>query len=489
MASSLKTTTFKNIGFNAVAKVVALFFSALTSLILARILVPNDYGIVGFALIFVNLLAQFNDFGINSAVVRKKELDEQSLYTGFTIKTILGIIVFVLSYLIAPLSTHFFDDGAVVNVIRMLSLNFLLTIFVFLPSIQLTRELNYKKLALSQIIGSLVSSATSVLLALNGFKYWSIVISNLCAATVALILLNLIKPLKVMFKFNKAIALEFIRYSRYLFFSVFLVFVIFNADNFIVGAVSGSRTLGYYALAFNWGAKICELMSAVILTVLLPTFSKIQDNKDKIKEAYLQILEVVAFLSILANLSLFISSREFLFVVLGHSTEKWLPALPALKIFCIYGIFRSLLEPVASVMMVIGRTDLLFKANLLASLIEITFLYPVLKRFGIEGVAILVTISYVSQYLIYFPILHKEIKLNVRGVVNTIKPSFISGLVVLICSELFLSPIKLQAGKLYLGLKLLTTVIGFIGLHGILTKWNMLKEVKSLINRKYEQEV
>ncbi len=483
MTVSLKTTTFKNIGFNVVAKVMTLLFSAVTNIVLARNLISKDYGIVGFALIFINFLTQFNDFGINSAVIQKKELNERELYTGFTIKAILGCTIFSAAFLISPLSKYFADETVVVNVIKLLSLNFLINIFAFLPASQLTRDLDYKKLIISQIVASLVYAAISIILALNGFKYLSIVIGNLCATAASVIVINLIKPLKIKFEFDKQTAKEFIQFGGKLFLSGIIIFVILNSDNFIVGAVEGSRMLGYYALAFQWGFMICSVLGSVVLSVLFPTYSKMQQDKNRIKNAYLTTLEYISFFSILANLSLFIVSKEFLFFVLGQSTDKWFPALAAFRILCIYGIVGGLLIPVGPVVMAIGKPQIQLKATLYSAILQIALLYPALKYAGIEGVSIIVTISMLMQYLIYFPALKHELGLNYQEVLRSFKSAALAGLVVAIEIFIITSINVFQMSFSLFLIKATVVAASFVVVHGIITKWKLFKEIKPLFVR------
>src|SRR5262249_17735494 len=188
-----------------------------------------------------------------------------------------------------------------------------------------------------------ISSIFCIALALAGFKYWSIVLGNICASIAAVVFINILKPVRLRFCFDSKAASELIHFGGSLFLSGLIVFAIFNADNFIIGAIKGSSLLGYYTIAFNWGSTICGLLSGTVLSVFFPIFSRIQQDRKRIKEAYIRVLEYIAFIGVLANASLLLVSKEFLVFVLGHGTDKWIPALTALRILCIYGIFRCLL--------------------------------------------------------------------------------------------------------------------------------------------------
>ncbi len=119
----------------------------------------------------------------------------------------------------------------------------------------------------------------------------------------------------------------------------FIVFTIFNVDNFIIGAVKGSSELGYYMIAFNWGSIICVILGTVVNNVLFPTFSRMEQDRERIKKSYLRVLEYVSCIGMLTNITLLLVSEDFLVYVLGHGTDKWLPALLSLRILCLYGSY------------------------------------------------------------------------------------------------------------------------------------------------------
>lgn len=479
MSESLKAKTFSNVGYNSIAKVITLVFQAIGNIILTRTLTAADYGIVGFAMIFTAFLGQFSDLGIGSALIHRSELDDKALYTGFTVKFFLGIFICLAAWVAAPLATTLFDNPAVVDVIRILSLNFVINSFMFLPNVLLTKELNYKKISLYNTLTVFLQSTVAIILALNGFKFWSIVIANVSSAVFMVIIVNIIKPVRLRFMFNRAIADQLINYGGNIFLTGFIVFIIFNIDNFMIGSVAGATQLGYYALAFSWGAMMCNLLNSTILSVMFPTLSKMQGDKERIKNAYLRVLEYMCFIGILANMTLFVIAKDFLVHVLGHGTDKWLPALVALRIMCVYGIFRMLLEPVGSVIMALGKTEQLRKVTFLVAAIELIFIYPVLVYFGIEGVAVLVTFAYVSQFAMYYPFLKKELNITWSDLFVSVKPSLTA--IVAILGLFLLFEASLGSSLVIMSLKIISCAAGYIVLYGLISKWKIQKEIYGML--------
>ena len=412
MPDSLKSKTLQNVGFNSIARILQFVISGIASIILTRTLLPGDYGIVGFAGIVISFISQFGDIGISSAAVQKQNLDQTGVYTAFTLKLVLSLFVFLAAFVTAPLVQLFFDNEAIVGVVRVLALSFLLNCGSFLPNLLLSRDLDYKKISYANALSAMVNSTAAVVLALLGFKYWSIVVAGLLMSISLAVLLNFFRPIRYRLRYDHQTAKGFLRFGGNLFISGLTIFLIFNADNFIIGSLKGADALGYYSVAFTWATMSCLLISSVILTVLFPTFSRIQDDRAKIKRSYLELVRYVSFGGVLINSTLFVVAGDFLVLVLGRDSDKWLPALPSLRILCFYGIARLLLEPAGPVAMALGRTDVTRKATFLVAAIELGLLYPVLQLFGIEGVAVLVTAAYLSQYAVYYPLLKKELKIG-----------------------------------------------------------------------------
>lgn len=454
-------------------------FSAVASIILGRCLLASDYGIVSFAFIFINFMGNFADFGIGSALIQRKELDESALYTAFTLKCILGGAALVLTFALSALAPLFFDNPQIVVIIRLLSLYFLITIISFLPISLLTKAMDFKKISIAEITLSLVNSLLAIILALSGYGYWSIVVAFLCANVVSSAMLYIFKPVALRLRLDGKIVREFVSFGGYLFLSGLLVFFTFNLDNFVIGTINGSNDLGYYAIAYNWGSMVCVIMYMVVLRVVFPLMVKLQDEGSQIRNAYLKTVEYSGYLVILVNILLYSVSKEFLVCILGQNTDKWLPALTSLRILCFYGILRGLLEPIGQVIIAKGDTKILFKANIVATLFEAATVYPALKYYGIEGVASIVTIAYLLQYLIFYSYLKNQLQIRIADIAKAVWPSLCAALPMVI---LYPFIAEYQEGSVVLFLAKASAMAAlYVVTLGILTRWELFKLVGGLL--------
>ena len=336
-----KASTFRNVIYASLTKGSTLLCAGVTTMVVARNLTASDYGVVGFATIVIGFLLQFTDMGLSRAAIRRPALPPNSLHTAFTLKTILGCSAFIVALLIAPFARHFLDHPATGNVIRILSLNFIASTIGFAPAVLLTREINYRALTIPVVAGAIAQCIIAVILILNGWSYWAVVVANVGGTLAVGVALQLKKRVPARFKLDWVDALDYLRFGIPLFGSGLIIFAILNLDNFLVSTSMGSVQLGYYALAFTCSTFICMFLNETVNNVLLPTFTAMQHDDAAMRRWYLKTIELVSFVAVIANTVLLANAPFFLVTVLGKGTNKWLPATLALRILCIYGIVRS----------------------------------------------------------------------------------------------------------------------------------------------------
>jgi O-antigen/teichoic acid export membrane protein len=474
-----KAKTFRNIAYSGFGKGLTLVCGALASMVVARNITPYDYGVVGFAWIIIAFLSQFSDLGVGNAVIRRPELHPQNLRTAFTLKLVLGCGACAGAFLIAPFARHLFDHPATGNVIRVLSLTFLVSTIGFIPQVMLTREMNYRALMIPGVAGAVAQCILAVTLVLHGWSYWAVVIGSVGAALVSGITMQLIARIPIGFRFDLANAKEFLRFGIPLFGSGILIFLVLNIDNFLVGKSMGSVKLGYYALAFTWGSFICVLLNDTVNSVLLPTLSAIQADTVAMRRWYLKTIELTSFIAASANTSLLANAPFFLVTFLGKGTGKWLPATMALRILCIYGIVRAITVPVGICIMVRGRTKVLFRANAIAGAIELLLLLVAVKLDRIELAALAVLIAYLTQSVVYIPYLREELQITFGNLVARLWPVAPAVAAGYLITPLLPNTFGDTLPTLALRLLFTASIVAFI--HGILTRFRCFQEARGMI--------
>jgi O-antigen/teichoic acid export membrane protein len=481
-----KAKTFRNIVYTSLTKGATTVCQVVASLVVARNLSPSDYGVVGFAFIIIGFLSRFGDMGIGTAVIRSPRIDERYLSTAFILKVVLSVAAFIAAISLAPFAHHFFEHPATTNVIRFLALEFLISTVGFLPQNTLTREMNYRALVVPGIVGAAARCLLIVVLILHGWKYWAIVIADVGATLAAAVVMQALKWVPIHLHFDWDIAKEYLRFGLPIFGSGVFIFLIFNADNFLVGTAMGSKKLGYYALAFNWAAFVCSLLSDTVNNVLLPTLSAIQDDLVAMRRWYLKSLDLVAFVAVVANTALLVNAHSFL-TFLGKGTDKWAPAELPLKILCVYGIIRAMTEPLGPLLLARGRSKLMWYSNVLAGAIELVLLALILRTGRIELVAVVVLLAYASQAIVYLPYLRKDLSVGFGDIARQLWP-VIPAMAAGYLSTALLPP--WLGGTLFtLAIRGLFTALVVAITHGLFSRFRCFHEASGMISQNFARVI
>jgi lipopolysaccharide exporter len=474
-----KANTFRNIVYASITKGISVVCVVLTTLVVARNLSAGDYGVVGFATIFIAFLLQFSEMGLFHGAVRRPALDIPSLQTAFTLKVILGFGTFLLALVIAPFAHHFLDHPATADVIRILALNFVISTIGFLPRVVLTREINYRALMIPAVVAAVVQCVLAVTLVLHGWSYWAVVVASVGSTLAAAIVMQFMKRIPVRFYLDWPDAREYLRFGVPLFASAIVIFLILNLDNFLVGTYLGSVQLGYYALAFTLATFIVRLLNETVHNVLLPTFSKIQSDPIAMRRWYLKTIDLTAFIAVVANSALLINAHWFLVTFLGKGTDKWLPAQTTFQILCVYGILRACTEPVAPCLMAFGDTRTIWRTNALIAVVEVVLLVLALRSGKIAMVATAVFLAYSCSAIGLLPFLRRELSIGIPDIIGQIWPA-VPALIVG-CLVTSLLPASLGSTVFGLASRGLFTALVVALSHGLCTRFRCFQEAKGMI--------
>lgn len=470
----------KGIAYNTIARILIVGIQGVTSIFLARILSSEDYGIVAFAAIFVSFLSQFSDFGLGSALVQRQDVSQRVLNTAFTMRNIVAFVLVAIALLISFVVPYLYDYQGIEWVIRLMAFNFVLNSLGFISVVMLKREMNFLLLNIASFLSTITGSFISVFMAYAGYGFWSLVWAGLLSTLVYVATIKIVKPIKLKYEVEKESAKELLNFGGFIFISGLMIYLIFNASNFVVGSVQGPIVLGYFSLALDWGTKIPILLSQTVLSVLFPAFSAVRNDPELLKKTYTDSLKYVAFFAVLVNGTLACVAEDFLIVILGAGTDKWIPALTAFQILCVYGIIRAILEPIGNVVVALGDSKVLFKANLLAAIVQIIFIYPVLKLYNIQGVSLLLVFSYVLQYFIFMSYIKFKIKISFLKIIKEI---IISSFLMLLSYYVF-NHFKAEFNFVNFSVKLFIYGSVFFISFGFMTKWDMIIQINNALKRR-----
>lgn len=351
--------------------------------VLARFVPPSAYGLMGMAQTVSNFLLLFRDMGTASALVQRRTIDEPLLASVFWLNVVLGVVLTGMTALLAYPASWFFREPQLVPVMQVVAFTFLASALSMVHNALLSREMGFRRLAITELGGAVLGQSCAVGLAISGFGVWSLVFGNLVAMVGTTALLWIVRPWWPRAQVSLAAMRSIASYSLNLLgFSVINYFSR-NLDSLIVGRFLGRASLGYYQMAYTIMMYPIQNVTQVLGRVMLPTFSRMQDDNERFRSAYVRVTTVIALTTFPMMLGMMAVAEPFVLTVVG---EQWRPIIPLLLILCPIGLVQSIQSSVGYVYTAKGRTDWMFRWSLVnLAIVAPGFLLGL--PWGIYGVA------------------------------------------------------------------------------------------------------
>ena len=309
---------------------LVVFFS---TVVLARILTKDDFGIIGYAVTFISFLDVVRDLGVGSALIYyREETDAKS--TAFWLSLSIGVIIFVLVWFVSPPIGVFFNDVRLIWVIRLLALNYPLWALGGMHETLLVKELAFHRKFSSDMAQAMIKGVASIGLAAAGFGPWSLIIGHLLGSVAAVIVLWRLVAWRPDFNFSVNVARILLRFGLPMVAVNILGVIVLNADYVIIGHYLGAAKLGIYSVAFRIPEFVVLQFCAIVATVLFPVFSKLRHDKQALVDGFLQTARYVALVTVPIGLGMALLAKPFILAVF---TDKWLDAIPVMRAISISG--------------------------------------------------------------------------------------------------------------------------------------------------------
>lgn len=389
------------------------------TILLARLLVPADYGLVGMALVIISFVALFGNLGLGAALIQKKEIDAETVSTAFWATVVAGILLLCVVYAAAPFAAEFYRDPRVADVARVAALGLLFGPMNSIVTSLLERHMRYRIVAALDISTALLGQATAVAFALSGMGVWSLVAGSLVAQAMRIPLAYAFERWTPGLGFNFEKLKELLSFGGYLLAFNFVNFFNRNLDKLIIGRTLGATQLGYYDMAYQAMLKPLQNVSDTIGRPLFPALSSIQGNQPLAAETYRRVITYISIVSFPAMFGLSAVASDFVLAVLG---SQWAPSIPVLQFLAIAGAVQSISATVGSVFLSQGRSDLMLKIGLLGTIaIAIAFLIGI--NWGIIGVAIAYTVATLFLWFVTQRIANQLLGIGGRQFLHGLAPA------------------------------------------------------------------
>lgn len=382
------------------------------SIVLARLLLPSEFGLLGMIAIFIAIGTSLVDSGMASSLIRTKDPDQIDYSTVFFTNLAVAIVVYGIVFFSAPFISDFFAQPVLINLVRVYCLTFIIGAFSTVQSTKLNKEMNFKTQMLINIPSLIVASGVGIYLANNGYGVWSLVYMNLFQSAIATIQLWIYSKWSPSFIFDRQRLIRHINFGYKLTISGILNTIVKNVYNIVIGRFFSAAQLGFYIRAKSMQELPVINISNALNKVTYPMFASIHDDDQKLRSVYKQLIQFIFFvIAPLMILAIIVAEPLFRFLL----TEKWLPAVPYFQILCIAGIVTPLNAYNLNVLLVKGRSDRYLKLEVIKNVL--TFASVLLAiPFGISGLLwSIVGIAYVTFFvnayfcgrILNFSILHQ----------------------------------------------------------------------------------
>lgn len=330
----------------------------LVSIVLARILVPSDFGLIAMTTLFVNIGNTLMDSGLTMSLIRSKENKQIDYATVFYINISVGILIYFLLYFTAPLVADFYSSPLLEDILKVYTLTFIINSFFAVQKAILVKDMNFKYQLRISLPSLILSGIFGVYLAYLGYGVWSLVYMYIVKSIIDGILYWLLIKWRPTREFSWTLAKYHLKYGINICISSLIHVIYTDLYNLFIGRIYNPAILGYYFRANSTKTLIVNNLSTTLDKVLFPVFAQIQDDDVRLKLVYRRVMQQV-FFWICPILTYFLIMANPIFVFIF--SEKWLPAVPYFQILCLVGILTPIQTYNVNILKVKGRSDLVLK--------------------------------------------------------------------------------------------------------------------------------
>ncbi len=389
-------STISNFIWRFAERCGAQLVSFIVSIVLARILAPEDYGTIALVTVFTAILQVFVDSGLGTALIQKKDADDLDFSSVFYFNFIVCLILYSGMFFVAPYIANFYGDSALTSVIRVLSLTIIISGVKGIQQAYVSRNMLFKKFFFSTIGGTIFSAFLGIGMAYTGMGVWALVVQQLSNTAIDTLILWITvkwRPKKI-FSWKRLKYL--LSFGWKLLVSALLDTAYNNLRNLIIGKLYSSADLAYYNQGDKFPKIIVTNINTSIDSVLLPTMSNAQDNRERVKQMTRRAIKTSTYVMAPLMMGLAFCAEPVVRLVL---TDKWLPCVPFLRIFCITYMFWPVHTANLNAINAMGRSDWFLKLEIVKKIMGMTILLSTMW-FGVMAMAYSLLLSSVLSQII-----------------------------------------------------------------------------------------
>lgn len=443
-------------GEKAAAQGIALIVTA----VLARLIDPENYGMISIVTIFIEFGDIFVTGGFGSALVQKKEIDDLDLNTTFVLSFIMGWVIYILLFFEAPAIAKFFNMRELTKIVRIMGIRLPLAAINTVQHASIQRNMEFKKFFFSTLSGTIISAVVGVGMALKGYGVWALTGQYLTNTIIDTLVLLMIGEWRPKIQLSIVRLKHILSYGWKILAQRFVYTFTNNIQNLVIGKQFTSKELAFYNNGIKIPVAILSNIYDTMAKVFFPAFSKEQNQNDNLKAMMRQAIKMASFLLAPISIGLFAIAKPLIFVLL---TEKWIKCVPFLQIYCLRYMSRPFTTMVQQAILAQGRSDIILKIEIVLNICMLGSLYIaafLMRRVILIAVGTLVAVFvgmgiyiYLAKKVFGYKI-HEQIKdvfssymcAIIMGIMIYLESFFIGNYAVLLIIQI------ISGGMVYIGL-------------------------------------
>lgn len=363
---SLKEKTIYGAGWSFADNILGQGITFLTGLILARLLSPSEYGLIGIITIFINIFNAIVDSGFSSALIRDNNSDDDDYGTMFIVNMGLSFVLFDILFFAAPIISDFFHSSELIPLCRVMGIVVIINATAIIQNTYLTKQLDFKTKTKASFWSSVISGIVGIILAYIGFGVWALVIQQIVRQLLNSILLWYLSNYIVHLNFSLEKFKGMWNFGWKILVSSIVHTVWCELTQIVIGRFYSPTTLGYYTRSNQFSCIFSSNLTSVVQRVSYPALSKIQDDELKLKMVYVKIIRMTMFITFVLMVGMAACAKSIVLSLLG---EKWICSIPFLRLLCISMMLYPLNALNLTMLEVKGRSDLYLRVEIAKKII------------------------------------------------------------------------------------------------------------------------
>ncbi|MCH1940708.1 lipopolysaccharide biosynthesis protein [Holdemania massiliensis] len=406
-------------------RISAQLVSTVVSIVLARLLTPEHYGVVSIVMVFITFCNVFVTSGFGNAVVQKKEVDTVDFSTAFWLSFSTAAVLYVLLFAASPFIAKFYGLLELKWIIRVMGFRLLLASMNDIQRAYMRRNMQFKKFFIATLGGTILSGFVGIMMAYNGFGAWSIVAQYLTNTFVDTAILCIVSGWNPKFQFSIKKAKEIFSFGGKVLAAQLVSTTEGEIRALIIGKAFGMADLAFYDQGKKYPALLVNNVNSSLISVMLPVFSRSQDNLQSLKAMLRKTISTGMFLLVPLMFGLSAVSNTFVSVLM---TDKWIPAVPYIKIFCFVFLLRPFEIACNQAVLAIGKSDISFKVMLAVNLTALATL--MIAVFGFNSVLLVAIGSLLSSLvsvICFLIVVNRHITYTAKDIFHDIWKPIVAG--------------------------------------------------------------